>query len=624
VSLALPPRCGARFRVERVLAAGAFGAVAEATQIELKRTVALKLLHGNKLADEGAVKRFLDEAKITASLSHPSIVRVLDHDVEDGIPWIAYELLPGGNLHDLSAKGPVAWTEACRIIAQVVDALDHAHARGILHRDIKPRNVMDAGGGSWKVADFGLAHWDARATVLTNTGAVIGTPHYMAPEMARGEPASVRSDLYALGVMFHELLAGEPPFAGDNVLAVLRAHCQTPPPHIRDRVPAVPEALDALIFRMLDKDPALRPASATEARAALDAVRAADPSASVAAPPPSAPPRKTGRPRSLSSAATSTPSSPSSPSASFYTPWRIFPLAAGLLTGALLLALANRPSPTPAPSPSPSVASRERLARAIAEVDDGLRGREFHVILHDAMKDASFVGMLPAEAQKAMERTRPFHDHHRELLSRCESEMPAALAAAASGQAEDLVLAALLSGNRVLAYLQVDRSATLLRELEVQKAKAGGTFLGEIYYGLPALVLVEEHVDLAARALGAALAAGERAPKDTVQVMRDVFNIGVGFIHYRVHKMDRKESERRVVARIGAAEGFGEGPQRRLAELMWLMSSNGTSERARRMVPEATACVQELAKRTPHLAAAWLELIARYTKRVEKTKETVR
>ena len=154
----------------------------EAEQVGLKRHVALKFLHAQLTEDPELLKRFLDEARATASLSHPHIVRVLDFDVEGGVPWIAYELLPGGTLADLVRDQRQPWELACRQILQVLGGLEEAHAHGILHRDIKAQNVLVAADDTLKLSDFGLAKLDRpEGEQLTRTGAVMGSPGYVAP-----------------------------------------------------------------------------------------------------------------------------------------------------------------------------------------------------------------------------------------------------------------------------------------------------------------------------------------------------------------------------------------------------------------------------------------------------------
>jgi serine/threonine-protein kinase len=217
----LPPDCAARYRVRKLIASGGFGTVYAATQVRLHRTVALKVLSPHALADAEQVRRFESEARVTAALSNPNVVQILDYGAEHGVPWIAYELLAGGSLRDRLARDRyVPLGEALAMGAQVASALACAHAEHVLHRDIKPENVLLADSGAWKVADFGIARW-AGSGLTTATGLVLGTPAYMAPELIREAPEPA-SDVYALGAMLHELISGHPPFEGEPLRIIGR------------------------------------------------------------------------------------------------------------------------------------------------------------------------------------------------------------------------------------------------------------------------------------------------------------------------------------------------------------------------------------------------------------------
>jgi serine/threonine-protein kinase len=260
----LPAGCAKRFIPDRVLASGGFGTVVLARQVVLDRLVAVKVLHADALREQEQVERFLSEARITAMIEDPHVVRLIDHGVDDGVPWIAYEYLEGRALAERLRAGPLSHEVALAAGSQVAAALAAAHRKGILHRDIKPANVLEASEGTWKVTDFGIARWTTGAAVKTKTGVLLGTPHYMAPEQVRGEPASAASDIYALGVMLHELIAGVPPFTGASPIEVLQRHMADPPPRLRDVSPSTPAAVEAYVLRMLEKHPAARPASAAQ------------------------------------------------------------------------------------------------------------------------------------------------------------------------------------------------------------------------------------------------------------------------------------------------------------------------------------------------------------------------
>ena len=266
----LPPDCTRVYAPVRALATGGYGAVWEVEHRHLGRRAAVKVLHEGGDSTPDQLARFAQEARVTAQLSHPNVVVVLDYGAEHGVPWIAYEFLEGRTVGALAAAGPVPLALALSIGAQVARALACAHAAQVLHRDVKPDNVIEAAAGLFKVADFGVARWSAASEVRTATGVILGTPLYLAPEVIRGQTIGPAADLYALAVMLHELVAGAPPFTGENVYQVLEAHVRAPPPPL----PQAPPALARLVARGLAKDPAARPASATEFADALEAIEA--------------------------------------------------------------------------------------------------------------------------------------------------------------------------------------------------------------------------------------------------------------------------------------------------------------------------------------------------------------
>lgn len=219
----LPPRCASRFEFVAVLAAGAFGTVVRAQDRSLGRPVAIKLLHDRWSSDPDVVARFAREARATAALRHPHIVQVIDADVEDGVPWIAYEHLDGPSLAERIAGGPIPWPEVAMLVSQIAEALAHAHEAGVLHRDVKPANILMADPRSCKLADFGLSSWTEDTRALTRTGCIIGTPAYLAPELGSGGVPSVATDIYGLGVTLVELGTGQRPDRGEPLLAGLPA-----------------------------------------------------------------------------------------------------------------------------------------------------------------------------------------------------------------------------------------------------------------------------------------------------------------------------------------------------------------------------------------------------------------
>ncbi len=241
----------------------------------LDRDVALKILRNQYANDGEFVERFRREARSAASLSHPNIVPVYDRgDTEDGSSYIAMEYVPGGTLKErLDERGPIEPDRALAATAQVAEALGATHAKGVIHRDIKPQNILLTETGHLKVADFGIAR-AASAATISATNAVFGTAGYLSPEQALGEPATPKSDLYSLGVVLYEMLTGAVPYRADNPVAVCMKHVTEPlrPPRKLD--PTIPSAVDALVVKMLAKDPADRPASASELLDDIERVRA--------------------------------------------------------------------------------------------------------------------------------------------------------------------------------------------------------------------------------------------------------------------------------------------------------------------------------------------------------------
>jgi predicted ATPase len=227
--------------------------------------VAIKVLSNSNLGTAGRA-RLLSEAQAAARLNHPNVVTVYDAGEVDATPFIVMELIPGETLREYK---PQDLAEVLEIIRQVCGALEHAHAAGIIHRDLKPENIIRTPTGTVKLMDFGLARSNEDPH-QTEVGAVIGTFQYIAPELLMSDPPSVQSDLYALGVMFYELAAGQPPFNGSDFSALIMQHLQVVPESPSTHNPAIPAALDALILRMLEKQPADRPASATEVRKAIE------------------------------------------------------------------------------------------------------------------------------------------------------------------------------------------------------------------------------------------------------------------------------------------------------------------------------------------------------------------
>ncbi|MEV7598162.1 serine/threonine-protein kinase [Kitasatospora sp. NPDC089797] len=267
-----------RYRLAAPLGRGGMGEVWLAHDLRLGRRVAVKFLPRGHDPEEDreAAARFHREAEVAAGLQHPGLVQVFDSGEQDGRLHLVMELLHGRDLSTvLREEGPLPVRRAVELAAQTAEALSCAHRAGIVHRDVKPANLMLLPDGRVKVCDFGLAGFLRSVTGLTREGAVMGTPDYMAPEQCRGRHADGRADLYGLGCVLFALLTGEPPFpARRDVWAVLRDHVQTPPPRLAERRPGVPAALDALVAELLAKDPADRPGFAGEVADRLRALLA--------------------------------------------------------------------------------------------------------------------------------------------------------------------------------------------------------------------------------------------------------------------------------------------------------------------------------------------------------------
>ena len=216
----------------------------------LAREVAVKVLHHTFAGDRAFVDRFRREARAAANLSHPNIVQVHDWSERDGTSFMIMEYVRGPNLRELlSAHGRLAPSQAVEVLLQMLAALDHAHKRGIVHRDVKPENALLTPDGVVKVADFGLAQALAEARVTQSPGTVTGTVQYLAPEQIRGESADPRTDLYAIGILAYELLTGRTPFQAETALAIAYKHLSEPvPPPSRD-APDVPPQLDRIVLR---------------------------------------------------------------------------------------------------------------------------------------------------------------------------------------------------------------------------------------------------------------------------------------------------------------------------------------------------------------------------------------
>lgn len=257
---------GGRYTLAGRIAVGGMGEVWGATDTVLGRTVAVKLLHPALSQESDFVERFRAEARHTAALSHPNIAAVFDYGEDDGTAYLVMELVDGQPLSQvISERAPLSAQETSEILIQAATALGAAHAAGVVHRDVKPANILVTADGTVKLTDFGISR-AIDSVPLTQTGQVLGTAQYLSPEQALGQSATASSDIYALGVVGHEMLTGRRPFDTGSVVSTALAHVNQPPPPLPDNVPlGIRDTVDAA----LAKDPADRPASAAAMAHAL-------------------------------------------------------------------------------------------------------------------------------------------------------------------------------------------------------------------------------------------------------------------------------------------------------------------------------------------------------------------
>jgi len=270
-----------RYRVDDLIGRGGMASVYRGQDLTLGRPVAIKILEADLAADSAFRTRFRLEAQSASRMSHPAIVRVYDAGEETRTdaagqphpePYIVMELVTGHLLKDIISDGPVPLEDALRYTDGILEALEYSHRAGVVHRDIKPGNVMVTDAGQVKVMDFGIARAvsDSSSTVAETT-AIIGTASYFSPEMAKGDPVDARADIYSAGIVLYELLTGQPPFRGENPIAVAYQHVSEAPVPPSELVDTVPRSLDALVLRALAKDPFQRPQTAVAFRDALAA-----------------------------------------------------------------------------------------------------------------------------------------------------------------------------------------------------------------------------------------------------------------------------------------------------------------------------------------------------------------
>ncbi len=261
---------GGRYAIQARIGEGAHAITYRAHDTRLKRTVAIKVLRSHLSGDTELVSRFVREAELAASISHPNVVDVYDVGTDGDVSYIVMRLVPGSDLkHVIQEQGRLPVARATPLVQQVLRGLGAIHAAGIVHRDVKPQNILITPDGTAQVTDFGVAY-AALSEGLTTQGMTVGTASYMAPEQARGEPVTQATDIYAVGVVFYEMLTGRVPFTGENPMAVMMAHLQSRPTPPSQAAPGVqiPPWVEQIILRAMAKDPAQRfPSSAAMATA---------------------------------------------------------------------------------------------------------------------------------------------------------------------------------------------------------------------------------------------------------------------------------------------------------------------------------------------------------------------
>jgi len=302
-----------RYRLKRLIAKGGMAEVWEAVDDILGRPVAVKMLHLHLAADESFRERFRREAIAAARLAHPNVVATYDTGTDDGITFIVMELVDGKTLRQiLNETGPLPPGRAVHIAAQVADALQYAHKAGVVHRDVKPANIIVCPDGRLKVADFGIAKAvedsepdkPAPAEALTGTGSIVGTAQYLSPEQVDGRSVDGRTDVYAVGVVLYEMLCGRPPFSGETDMAVALKHVTTQPLAPRQVRGGIPRALEDVVLRAMAKAPEARYQSAAELQTALLSVDLGAQEATGVVAPTGYVPRPTGVPRPVGNADT--------------------------------------------------------------------------------------------------------------------------------------------------------------------------------------------------------------------------------------------------------------------------------------------------------------------------------
>ncbi len=268
----IPDIIDGKYRVIREIGSGGMAHVYRAINMSSRKVVAVKMLKEEYLNDKEFLRRFDREARARLELSHENIVRAYGVGEDNGVPYIVLEYVEGKTLKDLIQESPgghLSVQQAIGICSQILDALSYAHTHGIIHRDVKPQNVIVTNRGKAKLADFGIAREVTASTVTFSGKNVIGSVHYISPEQAKGLPATVESDIYSAGISLYEMLTGTVPFIGDTTGATALRHLSATPEPPRERNPSIPPALNDIVLRAIEKDPQMRYSSAKLMRSDL-------------------------------------------------------------------------------------------------------------------------------------------------------------------------------------------------------------------------------------------------------------------------------------------------------------------------------------------------------------------
>jgi serine/threonine protein kinase len=609
-----PSDCATKFNGIRPIATGGYGAVYLAEQRNLGRLVAIKLLLSDMLKEPGQVQRFKNEAKVTAAVTHVNIIRILDYGAETGAPWIAYEYVEGRNLHEVVQSGGMTTADTVAATIQVARALEAAHARGVQHRDIKPENVLMTADGICKVTDFGIAQWGHPEAVRTQTGIVLGTAAYLAPELLRGERAAAGSDLYALGVMLFELVTGSLPYRHDSIAAVLQGHLMGEIPLASRRNERVPAVLDGFIVQALAKKAQDRHRTARVFRKQLEDILTqieptvgpvAGPSATVVLRPPAR--RQTvavaSRPRPRWTAV-------------YLLPLGLFSLA---LFGGGQCVRSLRPlgtTATPIRSAPPAAASRSELdlkqielqMTKLGEVAEHINWRIRRVI------DNPIITVRPEEGSRSPERFwREAWDDQGvidQIFQELSGALPDQFGDKVVGQLSTSVRAVLAKAAtlRVILWEGTQRVPTIGRVFDPQSGALDAT----TEYDATGLPLLECHFVTLAAAIRDALRPGERLRPDLGLVLGDCVAIAQALHHARpqeVHQTRYQRCVERFLSRLGNLESPIGPDVQRLCASIWDYYFHkphvGKTKRPGDLIRE----IDQLSARHAPRSCGWVEMV---------------